>query len=90
MFSPQAPVISQVVLSAELFETHVTRVRPFIGVCSFVDQEVVRLGKMTPAEPAYELATGDGGEAGEGEFGDVVEGDFGDGSVGDGGVIDGW
>jgi len=39
-------VVSQVILSAERLAAHVTRVRPFVGVCALVYEQVIRLAEL--------------------------------------------
>ena len=51
-------MISQVVLPAESFTANVTRVGSFISVGAFVNQQIVRLGKLSVTEFANELFLG--------------------------------
>lgn len=48
-------VIAQVILSAECLAANVARIRPLIGVCAFVNEQIVRLGEMAIAVLANEL-----------------------------------
>lgn len=50
-----SPVISKVILSSEGFSTDVTREWSLVGVGSFVDQQVVRLGKLALTEATDKL-----------------------------------
>lgn len=43
------------VLSSESFATNITRVGPFVRVCSFVNKQVVRFGKLSVAIFANKL-----------------------------------
>ncbi len=45
-------MISKVILATECFSTNVTGVGTLVGVCAFVDQQVVRLCKMATTESA--------------------------------------
>lgn len=42
-------VISEMILSSKCFETHVTRIWPFIGMSSNVNEQIVRFSKMSIA-----------------------------------------
>lgn len=48
-------MITQMILSSKCFITYITRVRPLIGVCAFVYQQIVRLGEVALAKFANEL-----------------------------------
>ena len=48
-------MIPEVVLAAEGLPTDVTRVGPLVCVGPLVDQQVVRLGEVTPTETTDEL-----------------------------------
>lgn len=54
------PVIPQVILSSEGLVANVTRVGPFIGVGSFMDQKVVGLGEVPATEFTHKLLLGFG------------------------------
>ncbi|KAH3825671.1 hypothetical protein DPMN_127552 [Dreissena polymorpha] len=43
------------VLSPERLAADIARVRPFVCVCSLVDEQVVRFGEVTPAVLAHKL-----------------------------------
>lgn len=43
------------VLPAERLAADVARVRPLVGVCPFVDQQIVRFRELTTAELADKL-----------------------------------
>lgn len=49
------PVIPQVVLPAESLVTNIARVRPFIRMSPFVNEQVVGLGEPPLAELAHKL-----------------------------------
>ena len=48
-------MIAEVILSPEALVTQLALVRPFVGVRALVDQQVVRLGEVTPAVATNEL-----------------------------------
>ena len=48
-------MVSKVVLASEGFTTDVTGVGSFVCVCTLVDQQVIRLGKVTTTEPTDKL-----------------------------------
>ena len=48
-------MVSEVVLTPEAFAADVARVRPLVGVRPFVNQQVVRLGKVAATETTNEL-----------------------------------
>jgi len=50
-------VITKVILATESFATHITFVRTFVGVRSFMYQQVVRLGEVTTAETTDKLTS---------------------------------
>lgn len=54
------PVIPQMILPSEGFVANVTRVRPFIGVGSFMNQKVIGLGEVSATEFADEFFLGFG------------------------------
>lgn len=51
-------VVAQMILSPECLAADVARVRPLIGVCAFVYEQVVRLGEVAVAVLADELLLG--------------------------------
>lgn len=48
-------MISEMILSSEGLSTNVTGIGPFIGMCPFMDEQVVGLRKLTVAIFANEL-----------------------------------
>lgn len=48
-------VVAQMILSAECLAANVARIRPLIGVCTFVNEQVIRFGEMAIAVLANEL-----------------------------------
>ena len=42
-----SPMVPEMILSSESFPTQITRKWAFVRVCAFVNQEVIRFGKMT-------------------------------------------
>ena len=48
-------MIAEVILSPEALVTQLALVRSFVGVRALVDQQVVRLGEVTPAIATNEL-----------------------------------
>jgi len=52
------PVVAEVVLTAESFAADVALERSLVGMRSLVNQQVVRLGEVSSAEAADELAPG--------------------------------
>ena len=51
-------MVPEMVLSAKAFPTDITRVWSFIRVCSLMDQEIVRLGKVSTTVTADKLLLG--------------------------------
>jgi len=51
------PVITKMILAAKSLATDVTFIRTFVRMCSFVYQQVVRLGEMATTESTDKLAS---------------------------------
>jgi hypothetical protein len=54
-FGMNVPVVPQMILPAKRFSTNITRVWPFVGMCSFMYQQIVRFGKLSVTVFADEL-----------------------------------
>lgn len=61
LFRMDVPVIPEMILTPERLATDITGVGSFVGVCSFVNEQIVRFGEAPLAELADELLLGPAG-----------------------------
>ena len=52
------------VLSSKRFTTDLAAIWPFVRMCTFMYEEIIRLGEVSPAVFAYELLLGSGNKRG--------------------------